>query len=69
MPRARGSKNRRTIERETAKKIAAARAELVKNAPPLDFSMPIDSLDRWSTPSDTFISGPKSARLQELLRS
>ena len=31
MPRARGSKNRRTIERETAKKIAAARAELVKN--------------------------------------
>jgi hypothetical protein len=45
MPRARGSKNRRTIERETAKEIAAARAELVKNAPPLDFSMPIDSLD------------------------
>jgi hypothetical protein len=45
MPRARGSKNRQTVERETAKKIAAARAELVKNAPPLDFSMPLDSLD------------------------
>jgi hypothetical protein len=30
MPRARGSKNRQTVERETAKKIAAARAELVK---------------------------------------
>ena len=45
MPRAKGSKNRRTLERETAKKIAAARAELVKNAPPLDFSMPLDSLD------------------------
>ena len=44
MPRARGSKNRQTVERETAKKIAAARAELVKNAPPLDFSMPLDSL-------------------------
>jgi hypothetical protein len=37
MPRARGSKNRQIVERETAKKIAAARAELVKNAPPLDF--------------------------------
>ena len=45
MPRARDSKNRQTVERETAKKIAAARAELVKNAPPLDFSMPFDSLD------------------------
>jgi hypothetical protein len=45
MPRARDSKNRQTVERETAKKIAAARAELVKNAPPLDFSMPLDSLD------------------------
>jgi hypothetical protein len=45
MPRARGSKNRRTVERETAKRVAAARAELVKNAPPLDFSMPLDSLD------------------------
>jgi hypothetical protein len=45
MPRARGSKNRQTVERETAKKIAAARAELVKNAPPLDSSMPLDSLD------------------------
>jgi hypothetical protein len=45
MPRARGSKNRQTVERETAKKIAAARAELVKNAPPLDFSMPLDGLD------------------------
>jgi hypothetical protein len=45
MPRAKGSKNRRTLQREVANKIAAARAELVKNAPPLDFSMPLDSLD------------------------
>ena len=45
MPRAKGSKNRRTLERETANRIASARAELVKNAPPLDFSMPLDSLD------------------------
>jgi hypothetical protein len=45
MPRAKGSKNRRTLEREAANKIAAARAELVKDAPPLDFSMPLDSLD------------------------
>jgi hypothetical protein len=44
MPRAR-SKNRQTVERETARKIAAARAELVKNASPLDFSMPLNSLD------------------------
>jgi len=45
MPRAKGSKNRRTLERETAKRVAAAHAELVKSAPPLDFSMPLDSLD------------------------
>jgi hypothetical protein len=45
MPRAKGSKNRRTLERERAKRVAAAHAELVKNAPPLDFSMPLDSLD------------------------
>ena len=45
MPRAKGSKNRRTLQREVANKIAAARAELLKNAPPLDFSMPLDSLD------------------------
>jgi len=45
MPRAKGSKNRRTLERETAKRVAAAHADLVKNAPPLDFSMPLDSLD------------------------
>ena len=45
MPRAKDSKNRRTLERETANKIASARAELVKNAPPLDFSMPLESLD------------------------
>ena len=45
MPRAKGSKNRRTLERETAKRVAAAHAELVKSAPPLDFSIPLDSLD------------------------
>ena len=45
MPRAKGSKNRRTLQREVANKIAAARAELLKNAPPLDFSMPLDSLN------------------------
>jgi hypothetical protein len=45
MPRAKGSKNRKTLEREKAKTLAAAYAELVKNVPPLDFSMPLDSLD------------------------
>ena len=45
MPRAKGSKNRRTLERETAKKVAAAHAEMVKSAPPLDFSIPLDSFD------------------------
>ena len=39
MPRAKGSKNRRTLAREVAKKFAAAHAELVKDAPPLDFSI------------------------------
>jgi hypothetical protein len=45
MPRARGSKNRKTLEREKAKKVAAARAELVKDAPPIDFAASFDSLD------------------------
>jgi hypothetical protein len=45
MPRAKGSKNHRTLERETTKRVAAAHAELAKSAPPLDFSMPLDSLD------------------------
>ena len=45
MPRAKGSKNHRTLEREMAKRVAAAHAELAKSAPPLDFSMPLDSLD------------------------
>ena len=45
MPRAKGSKNRRTLERETAKRVAAAHAEMVKSAPPLDFSIPLDSFD------------------------
>jgi hypothetical protein len=45
MPRAKGSKNHRTLEREMAKRAAAAHAELAKSAPPLDFSMPLDSLD------------------------
>jgi len=33
------------MPRNEKRKIAAARAELVKNAPPLDFCMPLDSLD------------------------
>jgi hypothetical protein len=45
MPRAKGSKNRKTLEREKAKTLAAAYAELVKNDPPLDVFMPLDSLD------------------------
>ena len=34
-----------TLERERLKKIAAARAELAKNAPPIDFAASFDSLD------------------------
>jgi hypothetical protein len=45
MPRARGSKNRRTLEREKAERIAAARAELAKNAPAIDYAAAYDSLD------------------------
>ena len=33
------------LERERVKKIAAARAELAKNAPPIDFAASFDSLD------------------------
>jgi hypothetical protein len=40
-----GSKNRKTVEREKAKKIAALRAEISKNAPPIDFNAQLDSLD------------------------
>jgi hypothetical protein len=40
-----GSKNRKTVEREKAKKIAALRAEIWKNAPPIDFKAPLDSLE------------------------
>jgi hypothetical protein len=40
-----GSKNRKTAEREKAKKIAALRAEISKNAPPIDFKAQLDSLD------------------------
>jgi hypothetical protein len=43
--RVRGSKNRKTLERERLKKIAVARAELAKNAPPIDFAASFDSLD------------------------
>ena len=40
-----GSKNRKTVEREKAKKIAALRADIWKNAPPIDFKAPLDSLE------------------------
>ena len=40
-----GSKNLKTAEREKAKKIAALRAEISKNAPPIDFKAPLDSLE------------------------
>jgi hypothetical protein len=40
-----GSKNRKTVEREKAKKIAALRAEIWKIAPPIDFKAPLDSLE------------------------
>ena len=43
--RVRGSKNRKTLEREKVKKLSAARAELAKNAPPIDFAASFDSLD------------------------
>ncbi len=43
--RPQGAKSRKTLERERLKKIAAARAELAKNAPPIDFAASFDSLD------------------------
>jgi hypothetical protein len=43
--RIKGSKNRKTLERERAKKLASVRAELAKNAPPIDYAAAYDSLD------------------------
>jgi len=43
--RVRGSKNRKTLEREKVKRITAARVELANNAPPIDFAASFDSLD------------------------
>jgi hypothetical protein len=43
--RPKGARSRKTLERERLKKIAAARAELAKNAPPIDFAASFDSLD------------------------
>jgi hypothetical protein len=43
--RIKGSKNRKTLERERAKKLASVRAELAKNAPPIDYAASYDSLD------------------------
>jgi hypothetical protein len=40
-----GSKNRKTVEREKANKIDAFRAEITKNAPPIDFKASLDSLE------------------------
>jgi hypothetical protein len=40
-----GSKNRKTVEREKANKIDALRAEITKNAPPIDFKASLDSLE------------------------
>ena len=47
MPRGRpkGAKNRKTSARERAEKIAIARTELAKHAPPIDFTATLDSLD------------------------
>jgi hypothetical protein len=47
MPRGRpeGAKNHKTLEREKAKRVAAARAELAKNSPPIDYIASFDSLD------------------------
>jgi hypothetical protein len=39
------SKNRKTVEREKAKRIAALRVEISKNVPPIDFKAQLDSLD------------------------
>ena len=43
--RVKGSRNKRTLEREKSERIAAARAELAKNAPAIDYAASYDSLD------------------------
>jgi hypothetical protein len=43
--RPKGAKSRKTLERERAARIAAARAELAKNSPPIDYAASFDSLD------------------------
>ena len=42
--RPKGAKNHKTLEREKAKKIATARAELATNAEPIDLAASLDSL-------------------------
>ena len=43
--RIKGSKNRKTRAREKAERLAAARNELAKSAPPIDYAAALDSLD------------------------
>ena len=43
--RIRGSKNRKTLERERAKNVVTTLSEYAKNAPPIDFKARFDSLD------------------------
>jgi hypothetical protein len=57
--RVRGSKNRKTLEREKVKKLTAARAELAKNAPPIDFAASFDSLDRMTLSMMTELRAPQ----------
>ena len=40
-----GAKSRKTLEREKARKVAAALSEYAKNAPPIDFKASYDSLE------------------------
>jgi hypothetical protein len=43
--RVKGSKNHKTLDRQNAKKVAAALSEYARNAPPIDFNASFDSLE------------------------
>lgn len=65
MARLHGSKNRKTLEREAAEKIIAARIEMAGKAPSIDFSERLDSLEIMEAAMRHFYL---TARIEQSLR-
>jgi Mn-containing catalase len=70
--RPKGAKNHKTLEREKAKKIATARAELATNAEPIDLAASLDSLwimEQLLKALPKMAKAARSAQLQGLLET